>query len=343
MKRIALLTFHRAVNYGAIFQSYALQRQLCNLGAQCVIIDYRCPVIEDQYKPFYLEKHKTVKSLVRILLKGKLKSKNRNSFYRFLNEHMVLSKSYRTISELEFLNQEFDLFITGSDQVWNPDCAAMDPAYFLDFVWEHDKKNSYAASFGFSEIPEDLKETYHHRLVSFHNISVREQSGVRIIRELLGREASFDLDPTLLLSCDEWAKIAHLSYPNRPYLLIYTVMEPLQLLDRARQIAKRSNLKILYLNNSLKLRFENPDLHFLLSGSPEEFLSLIRNARYVLTNSFHGTAFSILFHKQFLVELTGRNGNRNNRAESLLNLLGLSERVMDRNGCPRSERTVDWA
>lgn len=347
LKRVGILTFHRAVNYGAILQSYALQQQLRKLGLDCEIIDYRCKAIENPYSPFSINKNegilRKVKSIAGMLFKWRGRQRKRRMFYRFLQTHMTLTSSYRNSHKLIGLNSKFDLFISGSDQVWNHNCTKLDPAYFLDFVQDINKKNSYAASFGFTEIPKSLRKTYWELLHPFHHISVRERSGVKIIHDLLNREASFNLDPTLLLSRLDWNKLASSSDQFQNYILLYILMDPSKILNVAFKIAEQKNLKIIYLNeDSLGMKIRHPNIVFLTSATPEEFLSLFQNARYVLTNSFHGTAFSIIFQKQFMVEIAGREGNKNNRSESLLNLLGLNERIMDGSAWTQIDQIIDW-
>lgn len=347
MKRIGILTFHRAVNYGAVLQAYALQKELEELGYSPKIIDYRCRAIERQYKPFCIGIKggilQTVKNVINLLFFWRERWEKRKSFQQFLQSNMDLTPSYSNSYELTDLNDKFDLIIAGSDQVWSPICAQMDPVYFLDFVKDSQKKYSYAASFGGSKIPTDREGQYRHFLSSFKGLSVREQCSVQIIHDLLHREAFFDLDPTLLLCCDEWMKLVIPLCARQGYVLIYTIQKPDQLIQVAREISKSSGLKIIYLNNAgVKQRVTNRDIQFDGKASPQEYISLFQNAQYVLTNSFHGTAFSIIFQKQFLTELITLNGTRDNRVQSLLSLLGLQRRIIGENACSQIEQSVDW-
>lgn len=333
--KIGILTFHRAINYGAVLQAYALQKYLVNKNIKVDIIDYRSRVIEESYKPFYYTlTRKNIRSLISDIIKLPIRVKKKNGFNKFLNREFSLSKSMNK-SDLIDIVDKYDLFITGSDQVWNLDITGEDYTYFLDFIQDKYKKASYAASLGNFNLV-NKKETKA-LLEDFKYISIREESKKNIIEGYINKNVDVSLDPTLLLSKNEWGKIAIDTKKNEEYLLLYTVDKPVKLIDYARRIAREKNLKIIYITEYFE---RDSDIEYVRDASPEEFLGYFKNANMVLTNSFHGTVFSILFEKCFYVELQGQK-KYNDRSENLLKNLGLQNRAIKDSESISSEK-IDW-
>ena len=175
-----IITFHRAVNYGAVLQTYALQEALRNLNIDSEVIDYRDNIIDNRFKFFY---DKSLKKLVKDFIYFPIFYRKNKKFEKFIEGNIVTTK--KIIRNCDELNQlkEFDQYITGSDQVWNYRLTNWDEAYFLDFVKDNKKKNSYAASFGMNEIPKKEQEKYKSLLSQFNHISVREENGIEIIHK----------------------------------------------------------------------------------------------------------------------------------------------------------------
>lgn len=337
--KIGILTFHRAVNYGAVLQAYALQKAIGGLGAKAEIIDYRNRYIESSYDPFSLKGNK-IKAIVKIALLGRIRSKKNRAFEHFSEKYMNLSAAHYEDSEaLKKAEEQYDAFVTGSDQVWNTDCADFDPAYFLTFVKDQKKKNSYAASFGFTAIPEGYVPEYKKRLSGYRNISVREESGKQIVKQATGREVPVVLDPTLLLTEKDWSAVAN-DVPQKGYILVYTVLYSDGLLDYARKLSKEKGLPVLYLNDK---SFENRDITYIRGASPEDFLGYFRHADYVVTNSFHGTVFSAIFKRPFVSEIrVEKEGKpcKNERSEQLLYSLGIPRRILSDQ--TDIDEPIDW-
>lgn len=337
--KIGIITFHRAVNYGAVLQAYALQKAISGLGAQAEIIDYRNRYIESCYDPYSFKGNK-IKALMKMLLLGRLRTKKNRAFAHFSEKYMNLSnEKYEDSAALEKAEPLYDAFVTGSDQVWNTDCADFDPAYFLTFVKDQKKKNSYAASFGFTKIPEGYEPEYIKRLSGYRNISVREESGKEIVRQATGRDVPVVLDPTLLLTEKDWSAVAG-DVPQKGYILVYTVLHSDGLLDYARRLSKEKGLPVFYLNDK---SFENRDLTYIRGASPEEFLGYFRHADYVVTNSFHGTVFSAIFKRRFVSEVrVVKEGipSKNERSEQLLCSIGIPQRILS--GKTDIDAPVDW-
>lgn len=250
-----------------------------------------------------------------------IRIKKKKLFERFVNNYLNLSKSIQK-NELDFVINKYDLFITGSDQVWNLDITGEDYTYFLDFLSNRNKKASYAASLGNFDILSryDTKKL----LIDFENISIREESKKDIVENYINKKITVSLDPTLLLSDNDWVKVSANVNIKQEYLLIYTVDKPIDLISYAKKIAKDKNLKIIYLSDNFE---RQSDIEYIRGVSPEDFLGYFKKATIILTNSFHGTVFSIIFKKVFYVELQGRN-KYNDRSENLLKNLMLENRIL---------------
>lgn len=337
--KIGIITFHRAANYGAVLQAYALQHTLEGLGVQTEMVDYKNKEIEEFYNPLSLKGNK-VKALVKIALFGAIRHKRNQVFGAFVEKYLHVSKKvYHNCEELAQAEKLYDAFVTGSDQVWNTDCAGFDPAYFLTFVSQEKKKNSYAASFGFPKIPDGYEAEYRSRLSHYNNISVRENSGREIVKRLTGREVPVVLDPTLLLSGSDWESIAQ-EIPRKGYILVYNVLRSDGTLAYARKLSKEKGLPVVYLNDKW---FENRDFEHAVSASPEEFLGYFKQADYIVTSSFHGTVFSIIFRRPFVSDVNivmEDKLKKNERAGQLLSALGLTERILS--GETQIDDRIDW-
>ena len=328
--KIGIITFHRAVNYGAVLQSYALCKSVRSLGYECEIIDYRSQFIEDYYDLKHLLLPKNWKRLISYIISNGNLSPNKERFTSFLRDNHVLSKEiYNTHSDLLKCEEIYDLFITGSDQVWNYATAGFDKAYFLDFVTDSDKKRSYAASFGFSEIPGEYINTYRELLKDFTMFSVRENAGEVIIRGFSNTPVTVDLDPTLLLNQDSWKSLASLpndfpiSSPKR-FVLVYMIGEDIRILNLAKELAKKQKMDVIYITDRWCNRRGVVNARRV---TPSEWLGLFDKADYIITNSFHGTAFSVNFEKRFVVLGNNQGKKKASRIETILTDLGLQERL----------------
>lgn len=333
MKKIGILTFHRALNYGAVLQCYALQKTVSELGAECEVVDYICPKITHDYKPFRFYKNDPVKSLAKSCVMFRRRKKRAEAFRGFVENRIVKSAVSYTPDTITQAKDRYDLFITGSDQVWSPRCVGFDPAYFLTFA-DDSQKYSYAASFAVPTLPEELTEEYQRRLSGFQAFSVREQSGVALIQELTGQQAQIHLDPTLLLSAQDWEKIA-VKKLNVPYILLFQANLPVAMVSFAKRLAKEKGLPIYCINDAPHPVKDG--IHYIVAPTVEEFVGLFRHAEYVVTNSFHGTAFSVIFRRSLFAEF--KNGvGRNIRAEELLQSLDIRREITEHT----EETPIDW-
>ena len=243
MKKTGILTFHRAINYGAVLQSYALQQTVASLGADCEIVDYICPRIVSDYKPFRIGKKNPLADFVKSCIMFRRRANRAKAFQSFFNNCLVKSARSYTPETLTEAKKEYDVLITGSDQVWSPNCVGFDPAYFLTFA-DSRQKYSYAASFAVTELPKERVDEYKSRLKDFQAYSVREKSGEKLVKQLTGKTACTHPDPTLLLGKEAWSKIG-VRKCDKPYILIFTANPPVELVDYACRLAKEKNLPVL--------------------------------------------------------------------------------------------------
>lgn len=328
--KIAIITFHRAINYGAVLQAYALQEAVRKKGYEISILDYACPVMEKYTASFNMfEKEHKIKNYIIAGIKVPFRFIRKKRFYSFCKKYLRLSKPVR---DLEDVCEVYECFITGSDQVWNDYLTGNDMTYFLDFVNADNKKNSYAACFGYETLPENLKERYKECLSKFNNISVRDETSKKIVSELLGekKEVSVVADPTLLWTENFWGKFKKENTQGK-YIIVYSLNEEIGLMKCAKKISEKYKLKILYIcNDILEIKKYSYAKH-IFSPKPEDFVSLIANAEYVITNSFHGTVFSLIFHRNFYCETQYRD-KKNKRIEDLLKDVGCTNRIMTNEG-----------
>lgn len=319
---VGIVTFHRALNYGAVLQAYALQKFLAALNIDSRIVDYRSTYMEHFYKPIKANPVKAPKNFSKELLYYKKNMEKRKKFDLFIAQNIKTTNPVRSYSDLAALNEEFDLFLTGSDQVWNWRWSGFDQTYFLDFA-DISKRYSYAASFGFDMVQEDKQETYASLLNTFQAISVREKTGVEIVKKVTGRQAANHVDPTLLLSTKDWEALAE-KPSETGYVLLYTLEKSEELEDLATRLAKERHVQVIRIVDALRKAEGYTCRGFM---SPAEFVGLFSNAGCVVTNSFHGLMFSCIFEKEFHMAYQKGKNAPNSRLIDFVNEYGLESRV----------------
>jgi hypothetical protein len=249
-----------------------------------------------------------------------LNNEKTNNFVKFSNEFLNELNKNTEKKNYQQLTKDFDFFIVGSDQVWNPLYKSNFYKYFLPFS-PLNKNLTYAPSFGVEALPNEYKEQYKKWLSNFKHISVREEAGQKIIKDLLGIDVPVLVDPTLLLKKDEWLQIAkpHVHKPNKKYLLTYYLgKEKKHNLKFIKQYAKNNDLELVHLGDIKdKLRY---------TADPSEFIDYFNNASIIFTDSFHGSIFSIIFKKPFVIF---KRGNMNSRIDTLLSKFHLENRHWD--------------
>lgn len=330
--KIATITFHRALNYGAILQCFALQKAIQNLGYDSEVLNYDCKMISKDYK---LVRRDSKAALIKSLLLFPLYYRKKKNYDRFIKQHISMSREYNR-QELSEAAENYAAFVTGSDQVWNYKLTGDDSAYFLDFVPERRKRLSYAASFGIKEIPENKKSFYQKNLMGMRHVSVREKTAASMIEQLCDRKAEVVLDPVFLQTEEQWRKIMP---PKKENGYIFVYMPGKHTIENAVTLARRKGLKIIYCSYDISLRNPKKNVGDVrLSLGPDEFLSLLDGADYVITGSFHATAFSLILQKKFFVEVPPTVGSR---ITDLLTTFDLCNRIFDHESS-LEDKEIDW-
>ena len=333
MKSIGIITIHKINNYGSVFQAYALQKVCEDMGYKVEIIDYTFPNNHHRNNSFAKVADTQPKEPRWIkLLFAKALLKQHRGIANFVHKYQHLSSlTYNSPEDLKSNPPQYDIYITGSDQLWNPRHCNGDPAFMLHFTSDEALKISYAASIGANDIPKDLHPLYKELLGRYRHISVRETSGVDVIRKVTDKKATTVLDPTLLLDKNDWNKIAT---PKRlvqkKYILCYFLNYSFNAFpyvdELADYIQKQTGYEIVRVARPPhKLMFNHTT--YMVGASPEDFLALVRDAEIVLTTSFHGTAFAVNYGKPLISIVEDRNAS-DSRQVSLLNSLGLMKQVL---------------
>lgn len=332
MKKVGIITMHKVINYGSALQAYALQRTIEKLGYDCEIIDYIYP---NEYHLSRYPKLPAWKSWILFiiqLLYGFPQKKRVKLFERFYKDYLKLSPvCYESREQLQDNPPCYDIYVTGSDQVWNPKYIGEDTNFMLSFVSDV-PKIAYSASFATDSVPDKYRELYKNCLNEYSAISVREQKGVEIVQALSDKNTEVVLDPTLLLKADEYEDLAERStiHIDEPYILAYILgysFNPYPYVERLiKHIQRKTGYKVCLLNvSNVKMLFSHNTIRLQKVG-PSEFVYLFKNASFVITTSFHGTAFSIIFNKPFYALV--KKGNKDDRLMSLLQLLELKDRAI---------------
>ena len=339
-KKVWILTRRAGTNYGSTLQAYAMQQVFNKIGHENEIIDY------DEYnhnirwriRPFIED---TLYSIMNIsprmstfiankkysyLLSRKAQC---DKFHMFEKVNLVLTKKkFRTSKSIEREIESVDICVCGSDQIWNP--FLFDPVFYLDFCHNKEIKTiAYAPSFGVDQITQ-REEQIKSLIDAIDFISVREDSGSKVIQKLTDRNAPVVLDPTLLLERADWERIlSPIDIPQKPYILCYflgNTFVPDQFIDSLSEITNYKVVNICTFRTLNSIRGET-----ITTASPDEFLSYLANAAFVCTDSFHATIFSIIFERQFFTFERFKDGteNQNTRIYNLLTKIDLLYRLVD--------------
>ena len=344
--KIGIITIQKCDNFGADLQAYALQKKLQSLGYEAENIDYlfyknprhqkgvgESPVLplslvnrlKERLFPFF--------AWLKNLKKSRLVKARRERFEAWTSKNIRCGAEYRSIASLYENPPRYDLYMVGSDQVWNPRMGSNILPYFLDFAPSSARKVSYAASFGVSSLSTPAFLKYRELLSGFTHIGLRESRGAEIVSYMrLKAEVQHVLDPTLLLSADDWVSVAiePTSKPSGDYLLLYDLVASSEVVALAKRIASKAGRSFVRIGDG--------------AYGPGEFLWLFAHATCVVTTSFHGTAFSVLNEKNFM-SVIPRGMTNASRIESLLETVGLKSRLAYVDSCAAVEEIspIDWS
>ena len=331
--KINTLTTYDVYNYGASLQAYALQQYLMDLGYEVEIINYQPDYLTRKYNYKWvnpeskLSRYAITRAAYRVMkfLQRQTTLGRKRVFDAF--NHQILKETpmrYTSYKALVYNPPQADCYIVGSDQIWNVFYeTGRDPAFFLEFV-KQGHKASYAASFSYLDIDAENKARIKKSLETFDAVAVRESHGLDILKSM-GIEGTWVLDPIFLLPIEQWKQLMMPNVPKEDYLLIYDFEGNKELKRFAKEYARRHHLKIYVIADTYPLLYA--DRNFMKAG-PREFVSMIYHCKAFISNSFHGTAFSIMFNKPVFVFNRHRH-KVNSRMESLMTLFGINQCILD--------------
>lgn len=344
---IKTITCHDVYNYGASLQAFALQEYLRSLGHDVEIIDYLPDYLSHHYRFWYVPEYNRFHSLCKrsklfhFLYSIRLAPitfrtwRRIKPFKNFKSTYLLCTRRYSSFDELRRDPPKAQLYIAGSDQIWNPLLPnGKDGAFFLDFGQKDVHRISYAASFAISEIPDADKRNMAQWLTRFDGISVREKTAVRLLDEIGFRGLQVS-DPVFLLSAEEWLqRVGRKPLIEGDYLLVYNLFSGNdELVNTAKVVSAQFGLKIVAINDKNKFLLADRNVS---NAGPIEFVNYIANSSYVICDSFHGTAFSVIFRKPFAVCY---HKNNISRIADFLQDVGLQERLNTKE--PLSTN-IDW-
>lgn len=336
IKKAGILTFHCVENYGAVLQCLALQEALKPYFDSVEVIDY-CP--EYLLRDYKAINTYSIKSRIMSLYSLLPFLKKKAGFRCFVKKHLNLSCGrFSAVSDITDVDS--NVLFVGSDQIWNSKITdGYDSAFFGKLPGYKNKKVvSYAASLGQYQLSENEKSEFFELLENVDSISVREDEGVELIASNTGKVASLVVDPTLLVDEAFWNKLKCKKKPKEEYVLIYNLTGAPELFEIADMISKEKGIKIIEINGRRK-GLSKKAHKTIYSASPQDFIDLISNASYVVTDSFHGTAFSIIFKKNFTVI---PHKTRGGRMKTLLAALDLENRLFNTADEKILSDTVDY-
>lgn len=327
MNKVGILTFHASHNYGSVLQAYALQNIVkTSCKCDCEIINFITDRQKEMYSIFY--KINSMKDILRnvrvILYKYRIRKDRFEDFNKFIEGHLNLSeKIYKNKEELEQDVNVYNTIVCGSDQIWNLTIKDFDYSYFAPFNGEF-KKISYAPSCGGDDIFKKIlnNEKVKKYINDFDSLSVRENVAKDMLQKVTNKDISVVLDPTLLIRKEKWDSICNDRFIKEDYIFFYSIDYNDDVVKMAKNISEKLNLPVYILFNTPSgYKKSLMNFKFAKSEAPQDFISLIKNAKLVLSNSFHGTVFSIIYRKAFYV-LRGTYDGKINTDDRITTLLG---------------------
>ena len=326
--KIAILTFHDAYNYGAILQAYATQKLLETMGHEVEIINYVREKKNYYRYHFKLDFNiiKTPRVFVTAFLCTKRQLTKEKKFDDFIEHKLNLSSTLYRRGDIVNV-RKYDIVLIGSDQVWNPKLTGgLDEVYWGKMEKEENCKIiAWAPSSLYLEYTDDELKKIEQYLDNFSSLSVRDEKLKSVIEKYTNKKISITIDPTFLLDKNEWSKLCH-KVPEKDYVLMYAVRNFGQTYKIAKHVAKKYNKRLVVIRSIVNPLYNRHDKN---TCSPEDFLSYIYHADYVVASSFHGTAFSIIFEKKFIDFVP--NSSKDSRVQTILKAIDLGDRVVSEN------------
>lgn len=333
--KIGIITIQKSqLNYGACLQCYALYKRIKTDYGHCEVIDLLRPMLPGYIAStnFFGEmsrrkRWQIFKNRFRYLIKRTRSQKLRDQRFAEFSAMIDYSPLYRSVNSLYKNPPLYDLYITGSDQVWSPYLPYINDPYFLTFTPKDKKKISYASSFGIELIPAELQSKYAESLKSYNSLSTREESGATIVKQLTGLEAKVVVDPVFLLKRHEWQSIERPVEGIAPgsYVFLYMLHRDAKVLEKAAQVAKARNKQLLYTLSQIggMPSFYGKEIEH---AGPAEWLWLINHSDTFVTTSFHGSAFGLIFGKPLVILL--KDGVKTNtRIDNLTKMFDIMDHI----------------
>lgn len=289
-------------NYGTFLQAYALQQAIIQLGHSNHILD-------DSF--FYKKSPFTIiKNRIIDIIKCR-RNRNHTLYKKFKKEHLIIDDKFTSVDEIE---SRYDAYICGSDQIWSP-YLKFNPYYYLGFTDK--KKIAYAPSTGTGTCDDEYKKNVKPVLEKFAHIAVREEAGAQMLSSFISKDIKTVLDPTLLLTQKEWKKVETTIDTDTPYILCYFLTPNKWYLNYVKEYARRHNKTVKIFNTNPLYK----ELEFdIVDAGPSEFITYIKNAEKVFTDSFHSSIFSILYHKDFITFKRFKDGGKKDQNARIANL-----------------------
>lgn len=319
---IGILSWHDHDNIGSNLQAYALQHTIIDLGYTCEYVNYKTYTLDKNILKSFV---KSYIARIRPSLKEYIPERYRYESLTFQKKYLRQSQLY-TDENIKDANGKYNIFMSGSDQIWAPN--VFNPVYMLSFVDDETPKYSYASSIGLNKIPEDLFSQYKFLLSRFDRIGIREEKGKEILDEL-GLNSTTVLDPTYLVECETWLKMTE-GYPSiENVIFCYFLSDNSEMRKCAFEISQKLKCPLVILS---KYSEDNVYKHYYLMG-PSRFIALIKSAKLVLTDSFHGMSMAIIFRKNFYVFKRFEDTDpfsQNSRILNILEKFGLGNRLVEK-------------
>lgn len=331
--KAGIITFASAHNYGALLQAYASQKYLKNLGIDAEIINYRPSAIDNVYKLYRIKKSKylpvkiarKIKVIIDTKTNNKWKIKKFNNFESFINNKLNTTRPYYSLEQIQADCNDYDILIAGSDQIWNTDLTKdFQSAYFLDFGKKDAIRIAYAASLGRDDIDRDYEELYRRYLKNFDYISVREPSMIPIFQELTDKKIENTVDPTLLLDKKDFDDLKKESrFAGKDYIYAHFINKDEKVVEFGDMLSAQLGYPVLH--NLANPSFEN-ELECHYDEKVEEIISMVENAKIIVSNSFHLTVLALIYRKPFI---TVPHKKRPERMKNLLQMVDLENHLIE--------------
>ncbi len=333
MLRIGILTFHQSTNYGGVLQAYALQKALAECGADSKIVNYRCEAIHKGNNPFLITDF-SLKGVLGAIFRMYPQIKKNKVFEQFRKQYMIVTEREYTRENIAEADAKFDAFVTGSDQIWRLDLTGHDHTYFLDFTQK--KKYAYSASLGAIAPNASDEDFFKEMLGTYKDISVREKETAVALQTLLKKRITWTVDPVFLMSQRHWVRLAGKRIEDESYIFVFRLHDR-NVYEYAEQLKKITGLKIISLESSLR---GMSNAKRIRSIKVENFLNYINYAEHIVTDSFHCTAFALIFNKQVHPVLQKSNKNMNNRLLSLMSMIKQESCIVSEQ--PKNTAIIDY-